>query len=260
MPPSPAAPPAATPVSTPIPTPVPTLGRRLGRWAAGLFIGGYLSVMGLGVAAHALGFAEGSHPLMYYIVWDMFCGWSAQSYRTHVIAQGASGAWYDAGTGPWDDARPFRPYGDLKRVHYDVDATHSARMGLNVLRHTAHEPIERVLVVEECWAKKYNLPEPHWSARWHVPKDPASYYTVRHVMTADGQLTGTQPGWATEVARRSVQDRAKIRRLASRPGPVLAGPVRRASASDADRARPSRFDSLTTFAGFDEPIVADLAD
>ena len=225
MHPPPAVPPAAPHPAAAASTPLP-LKTRLGRWAACLFIGGYLGTLGAGVAAHALGYGQGAHPLMYYIVWDMFCGWSAQSYRTHVLAEGESGTWYDAGSGPWDDARPFRPYGDLKRIHYDIDATHAARIGLNVLRHTAHEPIVRVAVVEEVWAKKYNLPEPYWSARWNVPKDPASYYAVRHVLTPEGQLLGSQPGWAAEVVRRHVQDRRKIRRLAVRPGPTVAQTAR----------------------------------
>ncbi|MEM9701529.1 MAG: hypothetical protein AAF907_03690 [Planctomycetota bacterium] len=223
----PAAPPAlAQPIPPAQKTGSPSLKIRLSRWAAGLFIGGYLSVLGIGVGAHALGFGESSHPMMYYIVWDMFCGWSPHSYRTHVIAEGESGTWYDAGAGPWDDARPFRPYGDLQRIHYDVEATHAARMGLNVLRHTSHEPIVRLAVVEEAWAKKYNLPEPYWSERWNVPKTPSSYFAVRHVLTGDGQLLSSQPGWTAEVVLRSVQSREKFRRLARRPSPALAGAMR----------------------------------
>ncbi|QDT16103.1 hypothetical protein [Alienimonas californiensis] len=225
------APPAVPPdTDHPVPSPAAaasaaasTLKTRLSRWAASLFIGGYLSVLAAGVASHALEFHQGSHPLMYYIVWDMFCGWSAHSYRNHVIAEGESGTWYEVGTGPWEEARPFRPYGDLKRIHYDVNATHGARTALNVLRHTAHEPIVRIALVEEVWAKKFNLPEPHWSERWNVPKDPASYYAVRHVLSPNGQLLGSRPSWASEVVQRNVQDRAKIRRFSPRSAPMLAG-------------------------------------
>ena len=244
-----------------------------------MVIAGYLGVMSAGVAAHALGFGLGSHPLMYYIVWDMFCGWSAQSYRTHVIAEGESGTWYDAGVGPWDARRPFRPYGDLKRIHYDVEATHAARLGLNVLRHTAHEPIVRIAVVEECWAKKFNMPEPYWSARWNVPKDPASYYAVRHTLTADGQLIATKPSWAAEVARQGLQRNERIRRLASRPGVVPANPLRPAgyervqtAAADlnrraaaardagADAAEAAPADAAEVQALFETPLFADVVD
>ena len=31
-------------------------------------------------------------------------------------------------------------------------------MGLNVLKHTQHEPIGRLFVIEECWQKKYSTP------------------------------------------------------------------------------------------------------
>ena len=272
-------PPTAVPPAPVSPDPVPgppapagsvnvegSLKSRLTRWAAGLFIGGYLSVLAVGVASHAVGYGQGSHPIMYYVVWDMFCGWSAQSYRTHVLAEGESGTWYDVGTGPWDDGRPFRPYGELKRVHYDVDATHAASLGMNVLRHTAHEPIMRIAVVEECWAKKYNMPEPYWSARWNVPKDPASYFAVRHTLTADGQLLGSKPGWAAEVTRRSVQSSEKIRRIASRPG-RLTSPVRQASYESATASnaltpdyKTDAADDLSAEDVFRPSLVADLND
>ena len=209
---------------------------RAGKWAAGLFIGGYVGLLGVGVASHAMGFGTGAHPLMYYIVWDMFCGWSAQSYRTHVLAEGESGTWYDAGVGPWDEARPFRPYGDLPRLDYDIDGAHAARLGLNVLRHSAHEPIQRLVVIEEVWPKKYNLPEPHWSARWNVPKDPASYYAVRHVLTAEGRLLASGPAWATEVTRQSLHGNPKVRRLAARRRPLMADA---APTARRDRSAPS---------------------
>ena len=173
--------------------------RRFKIAAASLFIGGYLLTMGGGVAAHALGFGEASHPLMYYVVWDMFCGWSAHSTRTHVLAEGASGTWYDASTGPWDG---FRPYGELPRVHYDTNGVHAPRLALNVLRQTDHEPIRRLVVVEECWPKKFNLPADLWDRRYGVAKDPRSYFAVRHVISGDGRLAVSKPAWQDAEAGR----------------------------------------------------------
>ena len=198
----------------------PPLLARLGRGAACLFIGGYLTAMGAGVAAHAVGFGQHAHPLMYYVVWDMFCGWSAQSTRTHVLAEGVSGQWYDASEGPWE---PFHPYGDLARINYDVQATHAARIGLNVLRQTEHEPIARLVIVEESWPKKYNIPEPLYSERFGAPKQPASYYAVRHILGGDGRLVGSGPSWAATETRRSLMDSPKVQRLSRRPGLRLAG-------------------------------------
>ena len=259
MPPSPAVPPAPAPAPAAEPGPPaakPPLKKRLGRVAACLFIGGYLTTMASGVVCHALGFGEGSHPLMYYIVWDMFCGWSAQSYRTHVLAEGVSGAWYDAGVGPWEDERPFHPYGRLSRVHYNTEGVHAPRTGFNVLRHTSHEPIVRIAVVEECWAKKFNMPEPYWSARWKVPKDPASYYAVRYVLDAEGQLVAQNPGWAAEVTRRSVQNRDKIRRFASRGAPPTARRATRQAVFDSDSFS---FNSDPAGSFRSGPVFADLS-
>src|SRR5690606_4665176 len=130
----------------------------------------------------------GVHPMMYYVVWDMFCGWAAHECRYHVIAEGVSGRHYEVVPGPWGELRPF---GDLGRHQYDADAVHAGRIAMNVLRHTDHEDITRILVVEENWPKKFNMPDAQWQARWDVPKDPKSYYTLRHVITAEGVLLQT---------------------------------------------------------------------
>ena len=203
--------------------PPPSRFAALKLWAAGVFIAGYLGSLGLGVASHALRYGEGAHPLMYYVVWDMFCGWTPHSYRTHVLAEGESGTWYDASTGPWDD---FKPYGHLPRICYDVEGTHAARIGLNVLRHSAHEPIARLVVVEECWPKKFNLPQDRWEARFHGPKDPVSYFAVRHVVSADGVLLGSRPSWFAETVRRDLHGGEKVRRLAHRSAPLFAATAR----------------------------------
>ena len=191
------------------------LPARFGRWAAGLFVGCYLTAMAGGVASHAVGFGQHCHPLMYYFVWDMFCGWSAQSTRTHVLAEGVSGRWYDASEGPWE---PFHPYGNLPRINYDIQATHSARIGLNVLRHTAHEPIARVVVVEECWPKKYNLPADLYESRFLTEKRPRSYFAVRHILTGDGRLVGSRQGWAAAETGRTLLANPKL--LRQRRAPV----------------------------------------
>ena len=167
--------------------------RRLKVAAVCGFIGCYLAAMAGGVVSHAVGYGQNAHPLMYYFVWDMFCGWSAQSTRTHVLAEGESGQWYDAGVGPWDS---FRPYGELPRVHYDMQGVHAPRLAANVLRHTSHEPIRRLVVVEECWPKKFNLPAEVYARRFGAEKDPVSYFNVRHVVSADGRLVASRPAWA----------------------------------------------------------------
>ena len=71
------------------------------RWLATTFIAAYLFILSGGLACHAMGFAVTSHPLMYFIVWDMFCGWCAYTTQTHVIAEGESMKFYELAPGPW---------------------------------------------------------------------------------------------------------------------------------------------------------------
>jgi hypothetical protein len=153
------------------------------RWITHLFIAGYLGSLATGIAAQTMKFGNIAHPVAYFFVWDMFCGWSTFEARYHLIAEGESGTYYWLSPPPWGE---FRPYGDLARHHYDYYGNGLLRMAMNTLRHTDHEPIERILFVEECWPKKYNLPDELWALRCAEPKEPMSYFWLRNVFTADG--------------------------------------------------------------------------
>ena len=185
-------------------------------WFAALFIGGYLSVLGGGLFCHTFGWNAASHPAMYFIVWDMFCGWSGYEARYHVLAEGVSGDFYQVLPGPWGE---YVPYGNLGRRHYDVDGVNSTRMAMNVLRHTDHEPIARVFIVEETWAKKYNMPDEQWAMRWDQPKDPYHYFTPRHVMTADGQLLQTFGCFYAQNNHRAIYANPRLEKEMSRAQP-----------------------------------------
>jgi len=146
----------------------------------------YIGILTFGNACHLLQFATASHPLMYMIVWDMFCGWSALDSRIHIIAEGESEKYYDLTHAPWGEIHAF---GYIGRENYDAFNSHTPMLGLNVLRHTQHEPIARLFVVEECWPKKYNLPDPVWNMRYDNPKDDHRYYRLRVVLLPDGTVT-----------------------------------------------------------------------
>lgn len=45
------------------------------------------------------------------------------------------------------------PYGDLDRLHYDVLGNSHRKMALNALKRTDHEPIHRIVIIEEVWPK-----------------------------------------------------------------------------------------------------------
>ena len=67
---------------------------RIKRWAVSLVIVGYLSSLGYGIVCHTLNFNTASHPAMYFVVWDMFCGWSAYANRVHIIGEGEDNKYY----------------------------------------------------------------------------------------------------------------------------------------------------------------------
>ena len=124
-------------------------------------ITGYLAVLLVGLCAHALNYKASSHPGMYFLVWDMFCGWSAYEDRTHIIGQGESGRFYELAPGPWGD---YQPFGDPGRQNYDPFANHSVTLAMNTLRYSEHEPMHRIYVVQETWdaAEKSVTTTLHW--------------------------------------------------------------------------------------------------
>jgi hypothetical protein len=152
----------------------------------------YLGVLLAGLGSHALNYRTSAHPTMYFIVWDMFCGWSAYEDRTHIIGQGESGRYYDLASAPWGD---YRPFGDVARHHYDPFAAHSGVLAQSTLRHTEHEPIQQIFIVQEMWAKKFNLPDKLWNERYPEPKNPHSYFHVRKILGPGGQVQADNLAW-----------------------------------------------------------------
>jgi hypothetical protein len=126
----------------------------------------------------------------------MFCGWSTYEVRYHLIAEGESGTYYRLAPAPWDE---FRPFGDLHRHQYDYYGNGQLRMAKNTLKHTRHEPIRRIIALEECWPKKYNLPDHLWELRCGEPKDPISYFCLRKVFTGDGEPLDARPDFLTQL-------------------------------------------------------------
>jgi len=189
------------------------------RWITNLFIASYLGAMALGIGCHALRFGTGSHPLMYFVVWDMFCGWSAHEIRFHVLGEGESGNYYRLAPGPWNS---FSPYGELTRQHYDTLGNSFHKMARMTLEHTEHEPMRRVLVVEECWPKKYNLPDSLWKLRYDEPKDPQSYFWVRQVHTPEGELVAYHGDWLNHVSAVALSNNPRLMSDARRGKPFYA--------------------------------------
>lgn len=179
----------------------------------------YLGALGWGVLAHAVSFAVGAHPVMYFLVWDMFCGWSSFSSRLQIIGEGESGTYYELAPGPWGE---FQPFGNIGRRHYDVAGAHAPKLAMNALKHTRHEPITRIFVVEDCWPKKYNLPDELWAQIYDEPKDVHHYYQLRSVFTPDGLLLQQNSNWLSRQYSLSVGDNPRLQADARRSKPFFA--------------------------------------
>ncbi len=195
------------------------------RLLAKLAIGSYLTALALGIGCHAMNFGLSSHPVVYYFVWDMFCGWSAHELRYHLVAEGESGDYYRLSPAPWNT---FAPYGDLERSQYDVVGNAYASIALNTLRHTDHEPILRFFVIEEAWPKKYNLSDELWAARFDEPKDSHSYFWVKTTYAADGTVTRANRDFISNLSAMAVADNPRLKADTLRGKPFYAvDPVHR---------------------------------
>lgn len=171
------------------------------------FIVLYLGTLNAGNLCHMLGFGTGAHPAMYFIVWDMFCGWTAYDSRAHIIAEGESQKLYELAPPPWGE---LHPWGNLGRQHYDAINSHCWRIGLNTLKHSAHEPIVRMFVVEETWAKKYNVPDAVWNHRHAEPRDVQKYCRVRTVFLPDGTITENYTSWLSQMTGKMLLDNPRL--------------------------------------------------
>jgi hypothetical protein len=189
------------------------------RFLSHLGIGAYLVALAIGIFAHAFSLGNSWHPAMYYIVWDMFCGWSFYEGRVEIIGEGESGKFYELAPGPWGD---FHPYGRIGRQHYDCYADNAARFAINCLKHTDHEPMTQIFVIEEEFPKKFNLPDKQYEAYYGKPKEFHKYCHRRFVLDPAGQILKTQPIWLTYQYQMGLRDNPRLIADFRRARPFLA--------------------------------------
>lgn len=187
------------------------------RWCVHLLIVGYLCLLVYGVLAHAMGYKKYANLAMYFIVWDMYGGWDGFETRFHLVGEGESGAFYDL-TPPWME---LHPYGADKRHNYDYSGRFSGRIASNTLQHTDHEPMVRVMLVEESWSKKFNIPEYLWNRQFEDPLDPYSYYYIRALYEPSGATTQLHYGWRGHLALHSLMSNPRVRGDMARSQPYL---------------------------------------
>lgn len=188
------------------------------RLLATAFIGSYLTILLLGLGSHTLGFGVASHPAMYWIVWDMFCGWATYASQVHLLGEGESGKYYELAPGPWGG---FKPWGDMDRANYDVLGTHCGQLALNTLKHTQHEPISRIFVVEESWAKKYDLPPEVWQARFDETQNKPTYCRIIAELCGEGRVLRAYHPWLSFQNQVAIGCNPRLHEEAQRYRPMV---------------------------------------
>lgn len=185
------------------------------RWLATGFIAIYLTALLYGLAAQTLGFQVRSHVGMYFLVWDMFCGWDSFDCRPHLVAEGVSGTHYEL-TAPW--MQPTFAF-ENRRLKNDTLAAHAGRLAAHALDRTEHEPIARVILVEEARSKKYNVPGWLWSRRFAEPQSPVSHFYLRAVFEPTGENVVRHYAWKDHIVWRALSRDPSVLRAARRSTP-----------------------------------------
>jgi hypothetical protein len=170
------------------------------RWCVGIFITAYLTALTGGLACQTLRVGLSSHPGMYFILWDMYCGWAAYNSKYRAIAEGVSGTCYDLNPAPWGT---FKPYDTQDRYQYSTATGWMAKAAAHTVAHTQHEPIAQIFVIEETWAKQFDLPDYVWKTRYNIPMQKYTYSSVRIQMDGTGAVVQAYPNWV-EVQRQTM--------------------------------------------------------
>ena len=124
------------------------------------------------------------------------------------------------------------PNGDLSRAQYDILGNGLHKIALHTLKTTDHEPILRIVVAEEVWPKKFNLPDPLWNMRFDEPKDPKSYFWVRTTMDGDGKILSHRPNYLAYLYTKTIANNPRLQADTQRGKPFFAiNPTLRTAAS-----------------------------
>lgn len=185
----------------------------MSRWkflVVSTFIASYIGALFWGIGAHALKVGICGNTLSYFVVWDMFCGWSAWDSRTHIVAEGASGQFYEVKE-PWGE---FHPFGKVARIHYDQTNNLLPRHIANILDRTEHEPIDQVYVIEEVWPKQYNLPPKLYQHYFARESDKQSYFHLRAVCQDNGRVLKSFPDWYTQQQLNNLYSNPRLQQQA----------------------------------------------
>ncbi len=181
---------------------------RMRRWMICSFIAAYVSALGFGIACQTVRMGTAMHPAMYFIVWDMYCGWTAYNHGYRAVAEGVSGTFYDLNPPPWG---AFRPFNTLDRFQSISHPSNQARMTRLIARNTKHEPFARMFVIEEAWAKQFDLPEYIWKAHNAIARVPYRYTKVVVEQSGDGEITQSSTPWLDSQTQNMLSDNPRLK-------------------------------------------------
>jgi hypothetical protein len=181
-----------------------------------LFIVGYLAVLAFGLAVHTVGWNANAHPAMYFIVWDMYGGSSPFEERRHILAEGASGAYYELNSPPWGE---FVPFGSAGRSTYDFSALFTDQFARCTLAHTDHEPIVRLFQVDELWNRKFNLGDRAWSVVHQEPRSRHSYFYLRGAFDNTGAPLSLYTDFYSVLAAKALMNNPQLQGTIARTRP-----------------------------------------
>jgi len=207
-----------------------------------LFCGLYIAALAVGTACHTVNFGMYCHPVMYFLVWDMYCGWNAYDSQLRLVGEGVSGRYSELDPAPWG---PFRPYGTFDRLQRIGTPGNIAKSALHIAQHTEHEPLARILYIEEAWAKKYDLPDHVYEARYGRPKDQHRYTTLRMEIAPDGTIVRNEPSWLDQQQQRMLADNPRLEQDVWNSRPFWMVDGQRRGGNDYFRSGPEQ-SSITT--------------
>jgi hypothetical protein len=157
--------------------------RRIGRAGVLLFCAAYLLATAWFAVRHVLGDSL-SHPAAYFFTWDMFPGYATETSRRMVVGHTRDGRFVKLLP---DNLHRFR-WGindDVSRIDIDRNPRNLERAIERSLgeynRDHAKSPVKSVLVVEQYWPSRFNLPDDLYRETYGEPNPHRWYWRFLEV-------------------------------------------------------------------------------
>jgi hypothetical protein len=188
------------------------------RWILNASIAAYVLALAFGFLCVACQ-VRFYFPPMYFLTFDMYGGWSGYDAKMQILGEGESGRFYRLSPGPWGEFHPYS--GNLSRQCYDQAFEYGRILARPALRHTTHEPILRMIVIEQEYPKKFNLPDAQYAAYYTKPNPHRVYSHLRMVLNPEGQIVSQNQTWLRYQDNLCIVDNPRLMGDATRNRPFL---------------------------------------